>query len=100
MRVGDQPAGIGVLPDGRRVYVADLGSDDVSVISTRSRTVTETAAVGDGPNGLAVGPDGRSVHVSNFDSDSLSVIDTRTGRTFTVPVGDGPTGVTTQAPPH
>lgn len=70
------------------------------MISTRSRTVTETVAVGDGPNGLAVGPDGCSVHVSNFDSDSLSVIDTRTGRTVTIPVGDGPTGVATQQTRH
>ncbi|NXY93230.1 YncE family protein [Streptomyces sp. BR123] len=63
-------------PDGRQVYVANIGSDNVSVISTRGRAVTDTVAVGDGPSSLAVSPGGSPVYVSNFDSDTLSVIDT------------------------
>ncbi|WP_281187126.1 YncE family protein [Streptomyces katrae] len=71
-----------------------MSSDDVSVIGTRARAVTDTVPVGHGPNGLAVGPDGSRVYVSNFDSDTLSVIDASTDRVRdTVPVGDGPTGV-------
>ncbi|MET7622535.1 YncE family protein, partial [Streptomyces sp. NPDC005408] len=76
------------------VYVANIGSNSVSVISTRTHGVTDTIEVGAGPNGLAVSPDGSHVYVSEFDADRVSVIDTAAARvTGTVPVGDGSTGV-------
>ena len=38
-----------VSPDGLKVYVANYGSDTVSVIDTATNTVTTTVAVGDAP---------------------------------------------------
>ncbi|MFC6987054.1 YncE family protein [Streptomyces cirratus] len=53
-----------------------MRSDDVSVISTRTREVTRTVDVGDSPLGLAVLPDGTRLYVANAASDDLSVIET------------------------
>ncbi|MFE3323819.1 YncE family protein, partial [Streptomyces sp. NPDC059176] len=39
---------------GSRVYVANVGSDDVSVISTVTDAVIRTVPVGDGPTGVAI----------------------------------------------
>ncbi|MGW6576283.1 hypothetical protein ACWGAN_29495 [Streptomyces sp. NPDC054945] len=38
---------------GRLVYVANLHSDTVSVVDTRSGTVVDSVPVGDGPTGVA-----------------------------------------------
>lgn len=47
--VGSLPEGVAVTPDGGFVYVANLDSDNVSVIDTSTNTVTDTVSVGDGP---------------------------------------------------
>ncbi|MFI5979270.1 hypothetical protein ACIBEA_00185 [Streptomyces sp. NPDC051555] len=39
-------------------YVANLRSDTVSVIDTRTDTVVDSVRVGDGPDSVAVTPDG------------------------------------------
>lgn len=74
-------------------YVANLGSDDVSVIDVRTRSVVTTLPAGDDPDGTAVSPDGRSVYVTSFLSDSVTVIDTGTNTvSATLAVGKGPVG--------
>ena len=40
--VGTEPFGVAVTPDGSKVYVANQGSNSVSVIATASNTVTDT----------------------------------------------------------
>ena len=45
-----------VSPDGTRVYVANTGSDSVSVIDTAANTVVATIGVGNGPIAVAVSP--------------------------------------------
>ena len=47
--VGSFPVGVAVSPDGSRVYVANKGSANVSVIDTTSNTVLVTVSVGGGP---------------------------------------------------
>lgn len=75
-------------------YVANLGSDDVTVIDTASNTVVATIAVGSDPDGVAVSPDGKRVYVSNFGSHNVSVIDTeRQAVAATISVGRGPVGL-------
>ncbi|WSP66585.1 hypothetical protein OG466_35450 [Streptomyces sp. NBC_01240] len=66
----------------------------MSVISTRTNTVTATIAVGDHPIGLSVTPDNRRVYVSDFSTGTVSVISTRTN-TVTAGVAAGlfPVGV-------
>lgn len=46
-------------------YVANLGSNNVSVINTSSNTVSATINVGSQPNGVAITPDGTRAYVAN-----------------------------------
>ena len=61
IHVGTEPFGCAVTPDGRKLYVANFGSDDVSVISTRFELVIKTIKnVGPKPRGIAItGPSHR-----------------------------------------
>jgi YVTN family beta-propeller protein len=74
-----QPFGVAVTPDGNYVYVTNRGenssvggqnsevpSQDVSVISTATNTVTANITVGDFPTGVAVSPNGQYVYVTNI----------------------------------
>ena len=81
-------------PSGR-LFVANSGSDSVSVIDTETNAVVATIAVGDRPTGVAAPqPSGDRVYVTNEFSGTVSVIDTRTLAVLaTVPVGARPTGV-------
>ncbi|MEU0391893.1 cytochrome D1 domain-containing protein [Streptomyces sp. NPDC006208] len=96
IRVGDSPQGVAMSLDGRRGYVANLGSGSVSVINTlTNRTEDHPIRVGKNPRDVAVSPDRRQVYVTNYGSDSVSVIDTLTNRVDrTIPVGSTPAGVT------
>ena len=51
--VGNIPVGVAVSPAGTRVYVANRGSDTVSVIDTATNLVVATLAAGDGPIDVA-----------------------------------------------
>jgi YVTN family beta-propeller protein len=53
--VGDL-VGVAITPDGTRTYVANLGSNTVSVIDTATNTVVATIAVGLFPLGVAITP--------------------------------------------
>ena len=72
-------------------YVANLGSDNVSVIRLSDNTVTATVPVGHWPFGVALGPDGAYAYVANILTNTLSVIRTSDNSVAaTVPVGGGP----------
>ena len=75
-------------------YVANGGSNTVSVIDTATKTVVATVGVGSGPDGIAVTPDGTQVYVANSGSNNVSVIH-RPGNTVVkaIPVGTTPVGV-------
>ena len=47
-------------------YVANTGSNSVSVIDTTSNTVVATVGVGDYPIGVAITPDGTRAYVTNL----------------------------------
>ncbi|MBI1817230.1 MAG: beta-propeller fold lactonase family protein [Deltaproteobacteria bacterium] len=75
-------------------YVANLGSDSLSVIDTSDQTIVATIPVGSNPDGIAISPDGTTAYVANFRSDSVSVVDTRTNTvTATIAVATGPVGL-------
>ncbi len=82
--------------DGRRAYVANHKSDDVSVIDTATKAVVATVAVGTEPVGVAVSPNGAHAVVANAGAGSttVSVIDTTTNTvTADIAVEDRPFAV-------
>ncbi|WP_370297339.1 beta-propeller fold lactonase family protein [Rossellomorea marisflavi] len=70
--VGDNP--IALVQTTAHLYVANFGSDNVSVIDVNERSVIKTLDVGSGPDALAVTPDEKYVYVTNWDSNNVSVI--------------------------
>jgi YVTN family beta-propeller protein len=78
-------------PEQTFAYVANTGSDNVSVIRTSDNTVVATIVVGDGPRGVAITPSAGRVYVANRASDNVSVIRTSDNTvTATIPVGNHP----------
>ncbi len=77
LEVGRQPDGLAVSKDGRQVFVANFGSDSLSVIDTREDRVVATIAVGGGPVGVAISPTGE-VYVVNKKDSTLSIVDLET----------------------
>jgi YVTN family beta-propeller protein len=69
--VGAQPSGLAISPDGRLLYVADSGSDDVMVIDTTKRAAVATVPVDRAP--AAVVADARRVWVAG--EGQVTVID-------------------------
>jgi len=59
-------------------YVANSGSDNVTVIDVTTNTIVEHISVGSSPDGIAISPDHHFVYVTNIVSDELSVIDVDT----------------------
>ena len=77
-------------------YIANLGSNSVSVVNTATNTVIATVAVGSQPFGVSVSPDGSKVYVAISDawSSDVSVINTGSNTVIaTVAVGSVPQGV-------
>lgn len=83
IKVGDEPRGLVISPDGALAYVANFRSDTVSVIDTAAKTVTATIQLQEGkgekgPQGLAISCDGTRLYTVNGFDDSVSVVDTST----------------------
>jgi YVTN family beta-propeller protein len=54
--VGEGPQGLAITPDGERVYVANFGSNTVTVIDTATdKTVGMPVPVGVAPRGVGIG---------------------------------------------
>ncbi len=67
--VGDEPWSLVLDALGARAFVANHGSDTVSVIDVASRTVTSTVGVGSGPYGVALTPNDGFLYVTTaFDA--------------------------------
>jgi YVTN family beta-propeller protein len=97
--VGDTPRGIALDPARQRVYVANFGSDSVSVIDTNTNSVIDTITGLTAANGIAYDPTHNLVWVTNTNTDQVTPIeinDQATSFTMlsTIDVGDGPWGVT------
>jgi YVTN family beta-propeller protein len=81
-------------PDGKTVYVGNLGSGDVSVINADDNTVIGRIAVNGQPFDMAVSPDGATLYVGIETPGHLLVIATGTHTvTNTIPVGYSVMGV-------
>ncbi len=87
--VGKEPEAIAITPNGKTAYVANLGSENVSVIDLETNTVVATIGVGKEPVAVAITPNGKSAYVVNTDSEDISVIDTETNKVIGPPISAG-----------
>ncbi len=89
--VGTRPFGLRFSPDGR-LFVANVGTNDVTVIDPTSGETLATVPVGERPYGVAFAQ-GRAF-VTNQYADTVSVIDLDTlAMIETVDVGEYPEGI-------
>ena len=88
--VGNHPDGLAYDSANGTIYVANAGTDNVSVVS--GTTVVATIPVQTGPGGIGYDGGNGYAYVANFGSNNVSVI---SGRTViaTIPVGMGPAAV-------
>lgn len=104
---GDHPIALVLDPKQDRLYVANSGSDTVSVIDPRTDDVVATIPLrpddvrglpGATPTGLALSPDGRRLFVSLADMSAVAVVDLKERRVKAyIPVGWYPTAVVVSA---
>src|SRR2546427_277349 len=88
--VGNSPQGVAHDSGNGYVYVANWGSDTVTVID--GTTVVATVPVGRLPRGVGYNSENGYVYVANQCSNTVTVINGATV-VATVPVGDGPVAV-------
>jgi YVTN family beta-propeller protein len=81
--VGTNPQSVTALADGSRIYVANTGSNSVSVISSLNLVATKTVAVGTAPVSISSDGDSTKVFTANRDSKDVSVIVTSTDTEIT-----------------
>ncbi|PFY28605.1 PQQ-dependent protein, partial [Bacillus toyonensis] len=85
---------VSLISSGQFAYVANLGSNNVSVINTVSNTVVATIPVGLSPRNVAITPNAQFAYVVNGVSDNVSVINTASNTVFTtIPGGSSPRGI-------
>jgi YVTN family beta-propeller protein len=88
---GSQPVALAVNSGTGRIYVANAGSDNVSVIDGANSTVIATIPIGPTPRGVAVDVRANRVYVANSGSNEVAVIDGETNEiVVTVPTGREP----------
>lgn len=75
LRVGTQPNGIVVSPDGNKLYVTYKASNRVSVIDVGSGSQIRTIPVERFPHAIASDSSINRIYVTNVGSNSISVID-------------------------
>lgn len=75
--VGDHPAGIALLPDGKTVLVSGHHSGEVTLLEVGSEQLAKvgTIDVGFQPHGIAVSPDGKTAYVACAASAEVAVVD-------------------------
>jgi YVTN family beta-propeller protein len=95
--VGRYPVSVAVDPVTDIVYVANGGSDSISVIDGTTNKVTATIALSTEPEGIGVVPSTDMIYVALPDGQSAGTVAVINGHTNAVvgsiPVGEGPWGV-------
>ncbi|HUY90011.1 MAG TPA: beta-propeller fold lactonase family protein [Pirellulales bacterium] len=78
VKVGFEPVGVAVSPDGRFAYVALQAAGAVAVVDLETLTVDGRIEVARWPRYLALTPDGSRLAVGTSGDQSISVVDTKT----------------------
>ncbi|MFI5265981.1 MAG: beta-propeller fold lactonase family protein [Chloroflexota bacterium] len=97
--VGRDPQHLGLSPDGSRLYVANSGSNDVSVIDTRTDMVVGTGATGRRPLLPCVASDGNLFLPSGPD-ETVTALDAGGQPLATLPVGSSPHDIAVSPDAH
>ena len=89
VQVGNDPRHIAVNPTTNKVYVANTGSNTVSVIGgggdiTNPPHIIKNIRVGNQPDAIAVNPTTNKVYVANTGSNTVSMIDGKTNNVTSV----------------
>ena len=87
LMVGGEPEGVAVNPVTDKIYVANAGTDNISVIDGATYTATTLTSTG---AAVAVNPETNKIYVANTGADTVTVIDGVTNSTTSVPVGANP----------
>ena len=86
---GTNPFAAAVNTVTNKTYVANYGSNNVTMIDGATNNTT-TIAAGTNPSGVAVNTVTNKIYVSNLNSNNITVIDGSTNTTATVTVGTNP----------
>jgi YVTN family beta-propeller protein len=87
--VGDIPSHLELSNDGTRLYVANAGSNDVTVVDTSTDTIIATAKSGKRPLLPCVAESG-FVYVPSGPDETVTVLDAEGREIATIPVGKAP----------
>ena len=91
IKVGLTPLDLAVNPKTNKIYVANSGSNSVSVIDGFTDRVESNIIVGSNPDGVAVNPKTNKIYVTNSGSNSVSVIDGLRNKVIAnVSIGESP----------
>lgn len=98
VRVGNGSEGFELSPDGKEIWVANAQDGSISVISSASKTVTDTIAANvPGANRLKFTPDGKRVLVSSLRGGELTVFDSASHKEIKrLKLGHGTAGILVQ----
>ncbi len=93
--VGVRPMDLAFNPVNDNLYVANLFSDNVSVIDTSTETVSTTLNVGTDPLGVGINTNNGDIYIANSGSDDVSVFDSSNALVTTIAaVGTKPVSAT------
>jgi YVTN family beta-propeller protein len=84
-----QPVSLSVDADGKFAYVANAGSNSVSILNLDARREVAQLGVGEQPAEAILSPDGKSLVVSNRGGNSVTIIGPQTRRVRAI-FGDCP----------
>jgi YVTN family beta-propeller protein len=94
VRVGEWPAAVAYDRMNGNVYVANLASNNITVLNATTNAIVGWIRAGTAPRGLTINPTEGYLYATNDSTNSLDVVNVTTERVvFSVPVGDGPSGV-------
>jgi YVTN family beta-propeller protein len=73
---GRDPESFDLTPDGRKLYVSNEETSEVTVVDMKTGSALRSVKVGDEPEGVTVAPDGRTVWVTCESSNEVHVLAT------------------------
>jgi YVTN family beta-propeller protein len=75
IKVGDEPSGLAITPDGSLLYVANSLSNTVSVIDTAVNRVVRTLPVGGKPTSIIASQNNQNMYLVNSGVGEVIIID-------------------------